>query len=91
MIMLKLLVLLSQGSVLLLEVLHLLSFLLFECVHLPLQGDDQNMIVRHLTQKVHHGCGTLISEVPMIDVPSVVDACSLWWFFLLGFWCLVTV
>lgn len=55
-ILLDLLVLFSKGNVLPSEVLHLLGILLFHGIHLPLQGDDQGMIVIHLTWYLQYYC-----------------------------------
>lgn len=81
MIILKLLILFSKFGIFFSEVFHLLDVLLFECVHLLLQGEDQSMNVRHLAWEVHHDCRTLISEGPHDRLSKYDGPLPLWWFF----------
>lgn len=83
-IFLKLLVLFPKDDILLLEVLHLLGVLLLKCVHFPLQGDYQSMIIKHLTYNVHLGCGTPIFRGSCGRHPKCGGHLSLGWSFLVG-------
>lgn len=85
MIVLKLQILFSSVNIFFSEVFHLLYVLLFEYVHLPLQGNDQSMNTRHLARKVHHRCKTPISKGPHDRGSKYGERLPLWWFFWLDY------
>lgn len=62
-----------------------LSILLLHGIHLFLQGDNQGMIVRHLTRDLHHGCWDLIFKGSYGGHAKPVGCLPQWWYYLVGY------
>lgn len=55
-VFLKLQVSFPQGGIFLMEVSNLIGAFLLQDIHIPLQGDHQSMIIKHLSRGIHHSC-----------------------------------